>query len=384
MPGRHLSFIAVTACVLLVSLSPPANAADEFEDPGAVLPDATTYQPAFADVADDHVFAAAIRTIYAGGITKGCDSGAKNYCPDSPVTRGQMAAFLTRALGLPESQAANFTDDNGHIFENAIQRLAAAGITSGCNPPANDHYCPDSPVTRGQMAAFLARALDLKAPPAVPEGVDLERLPSTASGRGARIEVCRAEEMSLMVRSVTGGVIGLAEAWAWDPSSLEISAGELSVESDRWYLPPAQGCESIDVAWDPRTNALSAPLDALDVTSPFGLRRHPILGGLRLHTGTDFDADAGDPVYAAAPGVVVFTGVRGGYGILVEIRHAGGLDTLYAHLSSIAVAVGDTVTPPDMVGRVGCTGLCTGSHLHFESREFRVPVDPMTYLQDAN
>ncbi len=76
----------------------------------------------------------------------------------------------------------------------------------------------------------------------------------------------------------------------------------------------------------------------------------------------------------------VFTGSRGGYGNLVEVRHVGGLDTLYAHLSSIAVSVGDTVTPPDILGAVGCTGLCTGRHLHFETRELGVPVDPMTYL----
>ena len=68
-----------------------------------------------------------------------------------------MAAFLTRALGLTDQADNPFTDDDGSVFENDIEKLAAAGITRGCNPPANDNYCPDNYVTRGQMAAFLRR-----------------------------------------------------------------------------------------------------------------------------------------------------------------------------------------------------------------------------------
>ncbi len=112
----------------------------------------------FADM-DDSTFVLDVAWISALGITRGCNPPTNDrYCPDDPVTRGQMAAFLTRALNLP-SAPNTFTDDNGHIFENDIAALAAAGITRGCNPPTNDRYCPDDPVTRGQMAAFLHRAL---------------------------------------------------------------------------------------------------------------------------------------------------------------------------------------------------------------------------------
>ncbi len=72
-----------------------------------------------------------------------------------------MAAFLSRALNLPASNAIDFIDDNHSIFESSIQNIAAAGITFGCNPPANTNFCPGEYVTRGQMAAFLARALQL-------------------------------------------------------------------------------------------------------------------------------------------------------------------------------------------------------------------------------
>ncbi len=100
-----------------------------------------------------------VEAIAAGGITKGCNPPANDlYCPSSSVTRGQMAAFLVRALDLPATSTDFFSDDDGTIFEANINRLAAAGVTKGCNPPVNDLFCPDGDVTRGQIAAFLVRA----------------------------------------------------------------------------------------------------------------------------------------------------------------------------------------------------------------------------------
>ncbi len=111
----------------------------------------------FVDTAGS-VFAADIGALAAAGITKGCDPPAnQHFCPDDPVTRGQMAAFLTRALDLAPA-AGSFVDTAGSVFEADIGALAGAGITKGCDPPANQHFCPDDPVTRGQMAAFLHRS----------------------------------------------------------------------------------------------------------------------------------------------------------------------------------------------------------------------------------
>ncbi len=94
-------------------------------------------------------------------ITRGCNPPDNNrFCPDDPVTRGEMAAFLVRALGLTEGAGSDtFSDDDDSVFQADIERLAAAGITKGCNPPDNDLFCPDHVVTREQMAAFLVRAL---------------------------------------------------------------------------------------------------------------------------------------------------------------------------------------------------------------------------------
>ena len=102
------------------------------------------------------------KELAAAGITSGCNPPVNDrYCPNHHLTRGQMAAMLVRALGLTATDGTDFTDDDNSIFESSIERLAAAGITYGCNPPNNTKFCPTSRLTRGQMAAFLVRALDL-------------------------------------------------------------------------------------------------------------------------------------------------------------------------------------------------------------------------------
>jgi hypothetical protein len=110
---------------------------------------------------DDSIFEADIEKLAAAGITRGCNPPANDlYCPDASVSREQMAAFMVRAFSFSDPGAGDlFVDDDDSIFEDDIDRLGTAGVTKGCNPPTNDRYCPDSVVTRGQMAAFLHRAV---------------------------------------------------------------------------------------------------------------------------------------------------------------------------------------------------------------------------------
>lgn len=121
--------------------------------------------PSFDDVPDTSLFSDDVTWLADQGVTKGCNPPANTlFCPEEPVTRGQMAAFLVRALGLTDNGGGNlFVDDNGSVFEADIDRLGTAGVTRGCNPPINDRFCPAEVVTRGQMAAFLARAYHLSA-----------------------------------------------------------------------------------------------------------------------------------------------------------------------------------------------------------------------------
>ena len=114
---------------------------------------------------------------------------------------------------------------------------------------------------------------------------------------------------------------------------------------------------------------LRAPLQFRRISSSFNrARRHPILGITRRHEGIDYAADVGTPVMAAGDGVVRQAGRAGGYGNLIEIRHANGIVTRYGHLSRILTRTGVRVTQGQVIGQVGATGLATGPHLHYEFR----------------
>lgn len=117
------------------------------------------------------------------------------------------------------------------------------------------------------------------------------------------------------------------------------------------------------------------------LTSPYGYRTHPIFGDSRLHTGIDIGAPYGATVIASDAGVVAYVGVMSGYGNVVVVDHGGGLATTYNHLSAFSVSSGQQVGRGVPVGNVGCSGYCTGPHLHFEVRVNGSPVDPMPYLQ---
>jgi murein DD-endopeptidase MepM/ murein hydrolase activator NlpD len=126
---------------------------------------------------------------------------------------------------------------------------------------------------------------------------------------------------------------------------------------------------------------LRMPLRGARLTSPFGLRVHPIYGTVRLHAGMDLAAPSGTPVTAAADAVVVSAAAHGGYGLAVVLDHGGALATLYGHLSRLLVRPGDVVRRGDRIGLVGSTGASTGPHLHFEVRVSGTPTDPTAYLR---
>ena len=116
------------------------------------------------------------------------------------------------------------------------------------------------------------------------------------------------------------------------------------------------------------------------ITSPYGMRVHPITGVRKLHDGTDFGVPCGTPVHAAGAGTVVGRSTDPAYGRRIVIDHGGGIETSYNHLSAQAVSVGQRVAAGDVIGRSGTTGLSTGCHLHFMAVKGGRPVDPMGYL----
>jgi len=129
----------------------------------------------------------------------------------------------------------------------------------------------------------------------------------------------------------------------------------------------------------PSTGLMGYPCNG-PITSPFGNRMHPILGYVRFHSGLDFGADYGSPIFAAQAGTVILAGWYGGYGQAVLIDHGGGVTTLYGHTSDLYVSEGDTVQRGQAIATIGSSGLSTGPHLHFEVRVSGEPVNPISYF----
>nr|WP_263618906.1 M23 family metallopeptidase [Ruegeria profundi] len=122
---------------------------------------------------------------------------------------------------------------------------------------------------------------------------------------------------------------------------------------------------------------------AVRYTSGFGKRRDPKTGGRRMHNGADFAGAHGTDIFATADGVVTQAGWQSGFGRLVKIKHAFGIETLYAHNTKIRVKVGQRVSRGDHIADMGSTGRSTGTHLHYEVRVNGKPVNPMTYIKAA-
>jgi hypothetical protein len=162
---------AIALAGITVGCNPPAN--DRF-CPAANLTraEAATFFARAFDLPSDgtdhfvdddgHILEGGIDRLAAAGITQGCNPPANDrFCPNRQVTRAEFAAFIARARNLPPSNVDHFVDDDGNVLEGSINRIADAGITVGCNPPANDRFCPNNNITRAETATLLTRALGL-------------------------------------------------------------------------------------------------------------------------------------------------------------------------------------------------------------------------------
>lgn len=126
------------------------------------------------------------------------------------------------------------------------------------------------------------------------------------------------------------------------------------------------------------------PVEKLDYSSNWGMREHPVLGGVRMHAGVDIRGPVGTPIYATADGYVGRAQRAGGYGNLIELDHGKGLQTRYGHLSKILVNPGDQVRRGQLIGLMGSTGRSTGSHLHYEVRMDGGAVNPIPFMTVAD
>jgi len=164
---------------------------------------------------------------------------------------------------------------------------------------------------------------------------------------------------------------------AQDPTTME---HELTLEDTFFHRATTQA-RGWQVLLLPTPEQFVPPLlGMLVVTSPFGMRVHPITGEKTEHHGADLVAELGTPVMATARGVVVWRGNKLGYGNCIVIRHGTHLSTIYGHLSHIGVHTGQSVSKGEVIGLSGSTGFSTGPHLHFEVRKDGTPVNPLSLL----
>jgi len=187
-------------------------------------------------------------------------------------------------------------------------------------------------------------------------------------------------------RDIRGGET-FALVWQED----RLPDGTIAGEPRLSYARLAMGGHSYElVATDPASPVLlfadgelvqrsAPPIMGARLSSVFGNRNHPVLGGRRMHTGIDYAAPSGTPVNATGAGRVEFAGTIRGYGLTIDIDHGGGVTTRYAHLSQIETGLqpGTRLRAGDRIGAVGATGLVTGPNLHYEVRVDGLPVDPM-------
>jgi septal ring factor EnvC (AmiA/AmiB activator) len=201
---------------------------------------------------------------------------------------------------------------------------------------------------------------------------DSERVEDLLAARAARRAAARAAARAAE-RAAERAAARAAARQAAQPSPPTTSTASAGSGGS---APSGGGSTSAPTTGGQLTWPASGP-----VISGFGYRTHPIFGDTRLHSGIDIAAPYGASVWAADDGVVAFAGTMSGYGNAVVVDHGGGLATTYNHLSAYRVGTGQRVARGQPIANMGCTGYCTGPHLHFEVRVNGTPVDPMPYLQ---
>lgn len=278
--------------------------------------------------------------------------------------------------------------------------IRASGVTSFAPIiPSKPTPAPDSPVLRGasanREAPWQAGAAEIK-PPAKRVDAALTRL-DRAIDKTSAAQLALLKEMDETLAESQKRLRGALSETGLDPDRLVRSGGASGVGGP--FVPfkvdaSAGPFEARLSALQPRIAAvlklrgvaeqlpLAKPMSGeVDFSSNYGYRVDPFTRGPAMHTGVDFRAEAGSPIRATAPGKVVTAEYSGGYGNMVEIEHANGITTRYAHMSAILASTGQTVTTGAVIGRVGSTGRSTGPHLHYETRINDEPVDPTRFLR---
>jgi murein DD-endopeptidase MepM/ murein hydrolase activator NlpD len=203
-------------------------------------------------------------------------------------------------------------------------------------------------------------------------------LSALATQRSNLLAVAQSEKADAAVQ-----VGELEDTSAAAEAALEALVREKQQEEDARRAAARRAAQLAGVSLPPEPGAPGQLLWPVSgpITSPFGMRMHPVYGRPILHAGIDIAAATGTTIAAAADGRVIVAGTQGDCGKMVAIDHHGGLSTIYCHMSQIFVGVGQDVQRGQAIGAVGMTGDATGPHVHFQVMQDGHPVDPMSFLR---
>lgn len=302
------------------------------------------------------------------------------------ATEGFDERRVPAGLALTLRRESTDTVPSEVVLQFAVDRLVRLARTSTGWSGAEERlpWTTDTAAVTGFISSSLYAALDSAADGVLPSRLRSELAWSMADILEYRVDMSRDLQAGdrfrvLFERSRTPtGAVKVGRVLAVDM----LLSGD-TVQAFRYGKDGASGAHYYDRDGKSlRAAFLRAPLEFRRISSVFGRRKHPIQGVWKAHTGTDYAASSGTPVRAIGDGTVIYVGTRGGYGNVVELRHANGYVTRYAHLSGFArnarrgahVGIGQTI------GFVGMTGLATGPHLHFEVLVGGVQRDPRTAL----
>lgn len=272
--------------------------------------------------------------------------------------------------------AADPTQENSHFSRLTLSR-GAEGFSSRLETAA---LVPQVRLGSGAVRGNLWQAAE---DARLPEAVADQMVDIFSDDIDFHRELRRGDSFSVVYEALTAD----DQPVTWGDGTGRVLAAEYTNRGRRfqavWFVDPDTG-RGAYFSMDGKSRRkpfLASPVEFSRVTSGFAMRMHPVLQSWRAHNGVDYAAPEGTPVKTVGEGTVEFAGRQSGYGNVVQVEHAGGKSTLYAHLSRIDVKQGERVTQGRVLGAVGRTGWATGPHLHFEFRVNGQFQDPLSITE---
>lgn len=302
------------------------------------------------------------------------DARATRYLRSDPIARmvltgraGKMVQAEYLSDGSLVKLVARYPSDRADESRTHFKRLEMSQVDGQWTAQIRTVAYATRPVmAAGVIRSTLFAATD---DANVPDGVAAQLADIFSGDIDFHRELRRGDSFHIVYEGLTAD----GEPVPWNEGAGRVLAAEFVTAGKShhavWFTPPNGRGSYFGLDGQSRTRSfLANPVEFSRVTSGFANRFHPIQQSWRKHLGIDFSAPTGTPVRTVGDGVVEFAGWQNGYGNVIQVRHAGNRETLYAHLSRIDVSKGQRVEQGHKIGAVGSTGWSTGPHLHFEFR----------------